>query len=63
MQMDELWSRVNHFRQQAVGVAHQAMLKPALQVGVHIGERNWASAGCLWQARHRLYRQCAVVGA
>lgn len=44
MQMDELWSRVNHFRQQAVGVAVCGSRRLGFTVNVRWSERDF------WQA-------------
>jgi hypothetical protein len=44
MQMDELWSRVNHFRQQAVGVALCGSRGLGFTVNVRWSDRDFSSA-------------------
>ncbi|MBD1835663.1 hypothetical protein H6F61_23985 [Cyanobacteria bacterium FACHB-472] len=62
VQMDELWSFVNHKGdKQWVWLALDAQTREI--VGVHIGDRNAASAQALWQSMPPVYRQCAVIGA
>jgi insertion element IS1 protein InsB len=60
VQMDELWSFVNHKGdKQWVWLALDAQTREI--VGVHIGDRNAASAQALWQSMPPVYRQCAVI--
>ena len=62
VQMDELWSFVNHKgEKQWVWLALDAQTREI--VGVHIGDRSATSAQALWQSMPPIYRQCAVFGA
>ncbi|MEW6499391.1 MAG: IS1 family transposase [Cyanobacteriota bacterium] len=62
VQMDELWSFVNHLGdKQWVWLALDAETREI--VGVHIGDRSATSAQALWQSMPPIYRQCAVFGA
>ncbi|MBD1929998.1 hypothetical protein H6F74_27775 [Trichocoleus sp. FACHB-90] len=62
VQMDELWSFVDHKGQkQWVWLALDAQTRE--MVGVHIGDRSATSAQALWQSMPPIYRQCAVFGA
>ena len=59
VQMDELWSFVNHKNnKQWVWVAVDAKTKE--MVGLHIGDRSQASAKALWDSLPPVYRQGAV---
>ena len=58
VQMDELWSFVDHKREkQWVWLAMDAQTREI--VGVHIGDRSASSAQALWQSMPP-YRQCAL---
>lgn len=60
VQMDELWSFVDHKgKKQWVWLALDAQTREI--VGVHIGARSAASAQALWQSMPPIYRQCAVI--
>ena len=60
VQMDELWSFVDHKgNQQWVWLALDAQTREI--VGVHIGERSAVSAIALWNSMPPVYRQCAVI--
>jgi IS1 family transposase len=60
VQMDELWSFVDHKgNQQWVWLAMDAETREIL--GCHIGDRSRASARALWQSIPAVYRQCAKV--
>ena len=62
VQMDELWSFVDHKgEKQWVWLALDTQTREI--VGVHIGDRSAASAQALWQSMPPVYRQCAVIGA
>ncbi len=60
VQMDELWSFVDHQgNKQWVWLALDAETREI--VGVHIGNRSAASAQALWQSMPPVYRQCALI--
>ena len=62
VQMDELWSFVDHKgNEQWVWLALDAATREI--VGVHIGDHSAESAQALWQSLPPVYRQCAVIGA
>ena len=62
VQMDELWSFVDHKgEKQWVWLALDAQTRGI--VGVRVGDRSAASAQALWQSMPPVYRQCAVIGA
>ncbi|XHX81185.1 MAG: IS1 family transposase [Stenomitos frigidus ULC029] len=59
VQMDELWSFVDHKgNEQWVWLALDVETREI--VGCHIGDRSGASAIALWQSLPAVYRQCAV---
>jgi IS1 family transposase len=59
VQMDELWSFVNHKgNQQGVWLAMDVSTREI--VGCYIGDRSAAAAEALWQSLPGVYRQCAV---
>ena len=60
VQMDELWSFVDHKgNQQWVWLAMDAETREI--IGCHIGDRSRESAIALWQSIPAVYRQCAKV--
>lgn len=60
VQMDELWSFVDHKgNKQWVWLALDADTREV--VGCHIGARSRESARALWQSLPAVYRQCATV--
>lgn len=60
VQMDELWSFVDHKgNKQWVWLALDANTREV--VGCHIGARSRESARALWQSLPGVYRQCATV--
>ena len=60
VQMDELWSFVDHKgNKQWVWLALDVMTREI--VGCHIGERSKDSALALWQSLPAVYRQCAMI--
>ncbi|MGD1941079.1 MAG: IS1 family transposase, partial [Leptolyngbyaceae cyanobacterium] len=60
VQMDELWSFVNHKgHKQWVWLAMDADTREI--IGCHIGDRSRTSARQLWQSLPAVYRQCAQV--
>ena len=60
VQMDELWSFVDHKgNKQWVWLALDANTREV--VGCHIGDRSRESARALWQSLPGVYRQCATV--
>lgn len=60
VQMDELWSFVDHKGyKQWVWLAMDADTREL--IGCHIGDRSRASAITLWQSLPAVYRQCAKV--
>ena len=60
VQMDELWSFVNHKgNKQWVWIAIDAHSREI--VGLHVGDRSSESAKALWRSMPGVYRQCAII--